>query len=543
MPIRSVALLSLLASTNTLAQPDIYFPEYEFNNAVMSAVQPDGSNRRVLFALPAAQWLPIGLTFRPSTGRLIWVDSANGSEVVSATTSGAGLTTLRAFAGFGKGASLDAQGRIYFSSDTRIHRVNADGSNLVTLFTSAAQFPVHPPRVDAVNGHLYFGDDGRIVRTDLNGQNLKVITTGVSQARAITLDIANRHIYWADVDTISDHIARSNLDGTEFTIVSDNSPSIVQSGGINDVLADLSSQRLYYVDDLSDTIWAMDLDGSDKSPLVTSTRSPVGLALSTGEPQQALNDCNNNGIHDDIDIANGAPDCDNNGVPDSCQINPCESLDLLLDQGSNALDTSGRALGTESQWQIFQPFDVPAEGWTIGSIGVDGYTVNYHDGSGFIARVFRDDGSFTRPDESEALATSQPLNLRFNTFRVNWVYAPLNISLPEGRFWIRLEGVAPQTFFASVNKGFSGLQSFSRGVSGAFTAPTSPIALRLVRGEPTCPADFDNDGFVDFFDFDAFANCFEGGSCPSGRSPDFDGDGFVDFFDLDAFVAAFEAGC
>jgi hypothetical protein len=32
-------------------------------------------------------------------------------------------------------------------------------------------------------------------------------------------------------------------------------------------------------------------------------------------------------------------------------------------------------------------------------------------------------------------------------------------------------------------------------------------------------------------------------ACPPGRSADFNGDGFADFFDYDAFVAAFEAGC
>ena len=58
-----------------------------------------------------------------------------------------------------------------------------------------------------------------------------------------------------------------------------------------------------------------------------------------------------------------------------------------------------------------------------------------------------------------------------------------------------------------------------------------------------CPTDFDDDGFVDFFDFDAYVACFEGLGCPPGKTADFDGDGFVDFFDFDAFVAAFEAGC
>jgi hypothetical protein len=60
---------------------------------------------------------------------------------------------------------------------------------------------------------------------------------------------------------------------------------------------------------------------------------------------------------------------------------------------------------------------------------------------------------------------------------------------------------------------------------------------------PSCPADFNSDGFIDFFDYDEFVGCFETGACPGGRTADFNADGFVDFFDYDAFVAAFEAGC
>jgi hypothetical protein len=58
-----------------------------------------------------------------------------------------------------------------------------------------------------------------------------------------------------------------------------------------------------------------------------------------------------------------------------------------------------------------------------------------------------------------------------------------------------------------------------------------------------CPADFNRDGFVDFFDYLGFVGCFEGEGCPPGATADFDGDGFVDFFDLSAFTAAFEEGC
>ncbi|QOJ00205.1 MAG: hypothetical protein HRU70_06770 [Phycisphaeraceae bacterium] len=64
-----------------------------------------------------------------------------------------------------------------------------------------------------------------------------------------------------------------------------------------------------------------------------------------------------------------------------------------------------------------------------------------------------------------------------------------------------------------------------------------------VRVRVRCPGDFNDDGFIDFFDLDAFLECFEGGACPEGRSADFNGDGFVDFFDADAYLSAFDAGC
>ncbi|MEK6701540.1 MAG: hypothetical protein AABZ53_04705, partial [Planctomycetota bacterium] len=81
--------------------------------------------------------------------------------------------------------------------------------------------------------------------------------------------------------------------------------------------------------------------------------------------------------------------------------------------------------------------------------------------------------------------------------------------------------------------------------SGAFTTCVDGNANGQadVCEPPFCPADFDGDGTADFFDYDAFVICFEGGSCPPGKTADFDGDGVSDFFDYDAFVVSFEAGC
>jgi hypothetical protein len=56
---------------------------------------------------------------------------------------------------------------------------------------------------------------------------------------------------------------------------------------------------------------------------------------------------------------------------------------------------------------------------------------------------------------------------------------------------------------------------------------------------PLCVADFNLDGFLDFFDYDEFVGAFEAGT----PNADINGDNFLDFFDYDDFVAAFEAGC
>jgi hypothetical protein len=60
--------------------------------------------------------------------------------------------------------------------------------------------------------------------------------------------------------------------------------------------------------------------------------------------------------------------------------------------------------------------------------------------------------------------------------------------------------------------------------------------------DTACDADFNGDGFLDFFDYSDYVACFEG-NCPPGKTADFNGDGFTDFFDYSDYVAAFEAGC
>ena len=55
----------------------------------------------------------------------------------------------------------------------------------------------------------------------------------------------------------------------------------------------------------------------------------------------------------------------------------------------------------------------------------------------------------------------------------------------------------------------------------------------------SCPADFNHDGQVDFFDYLDFASAFDA----EDPAADFNHDDQVDFFDYLDFAAAFDVGC
>ena len=102
----------------------------------------------------------------------------------------------------------------------------------------------------------------------------------------------------------------------------------------------------------------------------------------------------------------------------------------------------------------------------------------------------------------------------------------------------RWSGFAGGRFF-ELSRGRHGLSEWE-GTPGDFSVNAEEEA-RLTRGHgaPDCPADFNQDGFVDFFDYDAYLAGFQSGALRA----DFNLDGFLDFFDYADFVAAFEAGC
>ena len=96
----------------------------------------------------------------------------------------------------------------------------------------------------------------------------------------------------------------------------------------------------------------------------------------------------------------------------------------------------------------------------------------------------------------------------------------------------------------------SALAGAGTPVTGTFSILDFPFAgeanlQRIVYGPKVTSyfiasgADFDQDGFITFEDFDAFIASFENGD----DIADFNADGFLTFEDFDAFVAKFEGGC
>ncbi|MCC6229205.1 MAG: hypothetical protein IT432_08275 [Phycisphaerales bacterium] len=113
----------------------------------------------------------------------------------------------------------------------------------------------------------------------------------------------------------------------------------------------------------------------------------------------------------------------------------------------------------------------------------------------------------------------------------------IRLSNDGGATWPDLLGTFPNNGTASVTfpvRDISGARVRVSAVGKIFFAVSRPFTL-----VNPCPADFDQNGFVNALDYDAFAELFETGD----RGADFDHNGFVNALDYDAFAEHFEAGC
>ena len=553
--IRIVGLIPLLAGT-AAAQDKLYFTHYKYNDPKLQVMNLDGSNVQDLFdpnyPFPSADWLPNGLALDEPAGKIYWDHGSTPGRIRRANLDGSNQELLVSGLKISRGVSLDlVDGRMYWAASPAegnagglIQRANLDGSNVETVYYDPDYDPtwskISRPTVDDVNGYVYFGSNGVIKRANLDGPpfGYHTVATGGSTITRIQLDVANNHLYWIDSNTISDALVRVNLDNTGFTVIVDATPNSTESSGLIDVALDLVGGKAYWADEIGTKgIFRANLDGSDIEMIHASPSdyNASGLILNTNTPQPIL-DCNGNSIRDKDDVDSGySEDCNGNGIPDECEDNPCEPPVYLLDQG---FDPEGgrRQLGgapENQRWIIFQPFDVPPEGWNIGALEINGVTWNYHP-DGFTATIFPDDGT-DYPDESQPLASADAL-LRYAAV---WETLPLSTTLPQGRHWVRLTANGDNVYTASVSVGTSGLNSFSRSGLGNDFFNRPPIALRILPGE-ICVGDLDGDDDTDQGDLGILLSDWgcTGGDCVG----DLSGDGNTDQVDLGILLADWNCG-
>ena len=110
----------------------------------------------------------------------------------------------------------------------------------------------------------------------------------------------------------------------------------------------------------------------------------------------------------------------------------------------------------------------------------------------------------------------------------------------QEQLWIRQFGTSNSDFNYALCPDGAGGAFAAGGTSGSLGGPNAGDQdAWLARYVDPCPADFNNDGTVDFFDYHDFVAAF----AILSATTDFNHEGVIDFFDYLDFVQAFSSGC
>jgi hypothetical protein len=500
----SFLLLSMQPAVRAQQQNKVFFTHYNSTDPTLETMTYSGSAVQDLFdpgnPFPVPDWLTVGLAVDMADGKIYWTHgSFFQGRIKRANLDGSNQETVISGLKGPRGVALDAvAGKVYWTDSPPegnnsglILRANADGSggletvfSLVDLGEYDTSSKVGRPTVDVVNGYVYFGANGEIKRVNIDGPpfNLYTVASGGSTITRVQVDVLRDCLYWIDSNTISNAVARLNLDDTGFEILYD-FQSDSSSSGLSDLVVNFFSGDSFWSKEIGTKgVYRGDVFGNPSQIIHNSPAgyNAAGLELNLSQTQPMM-DCNGNGTRDKDDVESGfSPDCNNNGTPDECEENPCRTPTYLVDQSVD-VDSPGRQLGgipTNQSWVVFQPFDVSRGGWEISAIELNGVTWK-NEPAGFTATILPDTGG-NYPDEAVELLSSDSF-FRWDTV---WVTLPTVTTLPEGRFWVRLVANNHNNYLATVSTVSAGLPSMSRSGLGNDFPDQPPIALRVLQQPP-----------------------------------------------------------
>jgi hypothetical protein len=123
---------------------------------------------------------------------------------------------------------------------------------------------------------VYFVENqsAKVQKSDYDGNNLSLLTTSVLGLYGITIDITNNKIFYTNV--VSDEIITAALNGSSPTVLLNSSNEI---NGPRGIAIDGVNNKIYWSEVISGKIKKADFNGSNITEVVTGLSSPVDVAL------------------------------------------------------------------------------------------------------------------------------------------------------------------------------------------------------------------------------------------------------------------------
>lgn len=158
---------------------------------------------------------------------------------------------------------------------SNIEAIKVDGKSKhrsVVLSNDGSQTSVAKPRsiaLDPSDGKLYWLDEGgfevprKLAKANMDGSQPRVLFTGIGRPLSVTIDLANKQLYWSTTDEAV--IEACDVEGN-------NRRKIVSSGLKSPVSIAVFDSRMYYLDTAYEEVARVDLPNGDNKQILKNNQ-------------------------------------------------------------------------------------------------------------------------------------------------------------------------------------------------------------------------------------------------------------------------------